>query len=131
MAMTEYGYRVEVSDGYDEAVVRTRLALRAEGFSILTEMHVGGLLGPQSGNERQYLIMGAWGPTTSEEPTSDGLQVAVHLPCNLVIQESGTSAIVAALDPTEEVGGEMPDAPQVAERAQAALGRVLERIGRS
>ena len=59
--MTDYGYSVEVLDGYDEAVVRTRLALRAEGFSILTEMHVGGLLGPEGGNERQYLIMGAWG----------------------------------------------------------------------
>ena len=127
--MTEYGYSVEVPDGYDEAVVRTRLALRAEGFSILTEMHVGGVLGQEGGNERQYLIMGAWGPTTSDEPATDGLQVAVHLPCNLVIQESGNSAIVAALDPAEELGEEAPGAPLVAERAQAALGRVLERIG--
>ena len=129
--MTDYGYSVEVPDGYDEAVVRTRLALRAEGFSILTEMHVGGLLGPEGGDGRQYLIMGAWGPTPSDEPPADGLQVAVHLPCNLVVQESGTSAIVAALDPTEELGDEMPNGPQVAEQAQAALGRVLERIGHS
>ena len=129
--MTDYGYSVEVPDGYDEAVVRTRLALRAEGFSILTEMHVGGLLGPEGGDGRQYLIMGAWGPTSSDEPPADGLQVAVHLPCNLVVQESGTSAIVAALDPTEELGDEMPNGAQVAERVQAALGRVLERIGHS
>ena len=44
--MTEYGYQVEVPEGYDEAVVRTRLATRGEGFSVITEMHVGEALGP-------------------------------------------------------------------------------------
>ena len=60
--MSDYGYAVEVPEGYDEAVVRARLALKGEGFSIITEMHVGGMLGPQAGEERQYLIMGAWTP---------------------------------------------------------------------
>src|SRR5918993_425443 len=58
--MSEYGYSVEVPEGYDEAVLRARLALRGEGFSILSEMHVGGMLGPQTGSERQYLIMGVY-----------------------------------------------------------------------
>ena len=44
--MSDYGYAVEVDEGYDEAVVRARLALKAEGFSIITEMHVGGSWGP-------------------------------------------------------------------------------------
>ena len=124
--MTEYGYSAEVSEGYDEAVIRVRLALKAEGFSILTEMHVGGMLGPEAGDERQYLIMGAWSPATSSRELSSGLQVAVHLPCNLVIQETGSSALVASLDPAEDSGPDVTE--EVAAGARAALARVLERV---
>lgn len=124
--MTEYGYSAQVSEGYDEAVIRTRLALKAEGFSILTEMHVGGMLGPEAGAERQYLFMGAWSPATSSRELSSGLQVALHLPCNVVIQETGSSALVASLDPAEDPGPEVTE--EVAFEARAALGRMLQRV---
>ena len=126
--MTEYGYSVEVADGYDEAVTRTRLALRAEGFSIITEMHVGGMLGQAGGGERQYLIMGAWGAPGSDEDLQDGVRVAMHLPCNVVVHESGEAAIVAALDPADEVAGQGSATERAAVQAQAALTRVLERV---
>lgn len=100
--MTEYGYSVEVAEGYDEAVIRARLALKSEGFSIITEMHVGGLLGPEAGPDRQYLFMGAWSPVSGHRDIDRGLQAAVHLPCNLVVQETGSSALVAALDPSDD-----------------------------
>ena len=125
--MTDYGYAVEVPEGYDEAVIRTRLALRAEGFSIFSEMHVGGLISPEAGSERQYLIMGYWNQAVSEERIGSDLRTAVHLPCNLVVQERGAGAIVAALDPadTVEEGGTpagMTDA------ARTALARVLKLV---
>lgn len=129
--MTEYGYSVEVPEGYDEAVVRARLALRAHGFSILSEMHVGGMLGPQAGDERQYLFMGVWNSAMSQRRLDQELQVAVHLPCNVVVQESGPAALVAALDPadTAEVpadGGGEPGA--ILEEARGALARVLQMV---
>ena len=126
--MSEYGYAVEVPEGYDEAVVRARLALKGEGFSILSEMHVGGLLGPAAGDERQYLIMGVWNNAVSQRELAPDLKAAVHLPCNVVVQERGTGAIVAALDPDDVVedGGATPD--ELTSEARAALGRVLKRI---
>lgn len=125
--MTDYGYSVQVAEGYEEAIVRTRLALKSEGFSILTEMHVGGLLGPEAGTDRQYLFMGAWSPATTQEELGAGMQVAVHLPCNVVVQETESTAIVAALDPTEDL--EEPNAitPQTVDEARAALGRMLQK----
>jgi uncharacterized protein (DUF302 family) len=133
--MTEYGYTVEVPQGYDEAVVRARMALRAHGFSILSEMHVGGMLGPEAGTERQYLFMGVWNSAMSERRLDQELQVAVHLPCNVVVQETGEAALVAALDPADTVGepGAATDdaavpAAQVIEEARAALARVLQAI---
>lgn len=129
--MTEYGYSVEVPEGYDEAVVRARLALRAHGFSILSEMHVGGMLGPDAGNERQYLFMGVWNSAMSQRRLDQELQVAVHLPCNVVVQESGASALVAALDPadTAEIPDDAGAAPvAVLEEARGALTRVLRMV---
>lgn len=130
MAMTEYGYAVQVSEGYDEAVVRARLAFKGEGFSVLSEMHVGGMLGPEAGEERQYLIMGLWNSAMSERALDDAgdVRMAVHLPCNLLVQETGESALVAALDPLE--ADDSPELPEeTAELVRAALTRVLERVG--
>jgi uncharacterized protein (DUF302 family) len=126
--MTDYGYSVEVAEGYEEAIIRTRLALKGEGFSILTEMHVGGLLGPEAGTERQYLIMGAWAPATTPTDVGSGMKAAVHLPCNVVVQETGATALVAALDPAEGLDDASTIAPELADGARDAVGRVLQRV---
>ncbi len=126
--MTEYGYTIRVPEGYDEAVVRSRLAFRGEGFSILSEMHIGGMLGAEAGDERQYLIMGVWNDSVADRRIGSDLRVAVHLPCNLVVQEEGSGALVAALDPLDSL--EPADEPSVeaTEAARSALTRVLQRI---
>jgi uncharacterized protein (DUF302 family) len=125
--MTEYGYSIEVPEGYDEAVLRARLALRGEGFSILSEMHVGGMLGPQTGSERQYLIMGVYDSAISQKRIDNDLRAAVHLPCNLVVQESAGVAVVAALDPRDTVEeGTVPE--DIVASAREALGRVLTKV---
>jgi uncharacterized protein (DUF302 family) len=126
--MTEYGYKVEVSEGYDEAVVRTRLALKREGFSIITEMHVGGMLGPETATERQYLLMGAWNPSITREYSEAQLRVAMQLPCNFVVQESGSAALVAALDPADTMELEDPESQSAVDAARGALARVLARV---
>lgn len=126
--MSEYGYSVEVSEGYDEAVVRTRLALRGEGFSILTEAHVGGLLAPEAGADRQYLIMSSWNSMMTQELGSPNLRAAVQLPCSVVVQETGSKAIVAALDPEDSLVPRGEDEAKVAVAAKDALGRALKRI---
>jgi uncharacterized protein (DUF302 family) len=125
--MSDYGYRVEVEEGYDEAVVRARMALRVEGFSILTEMHVGGLLGPEAGAGRQYLFMGAWDPSMVEELAA-GTKVSVQIPCNVVVQETGSTAIVAALDPSDSFDPNDPNAEIVATKARGALTGALRRV---
>lgn len=127
--MSDYGYAVEVAEGYDEAVIRTRVALRSEGFSIVTEMHVGGVLtGEEFGDERQYLILGIFNAGASSTRIGNDLQVAVHLPCNLVIQETAPGAIVAALDPSE-TSDPAQTSPELLDDARSALSRVLQRIG--
>ncbi|MGH2806327.1 MAG: DUF302 domain-containing protein [Actinomycetota bacterium] len=130
--MSEYGFSVEVPEGYDEAVIRTRMAMRAEGFSILTEMHVGGMLqgaGEDFGEQRQYLIMGIFNAAVSSKRIDSDLQVAVHLPTNFVVQEIPPGAVVAALDPSETVDITQTS-PELIEQARAALVRALDKVAR-
>ena len=126
--MSDHGYSVLVREGYDEAVIRTRVALRAEGFSILTEMHVGGMLGPEAGG-RQYLIMGSWNAAdVSTIEGSPDLRVATHLPCNVVVHESDSGTQVSALDPTDDIETADTRSMSIATEARAALERALTRI---
>ncbi len=123
--MSDYGYTVQVSEGYDEAVLRARLAMKGEGFSIISEMHVGGMLGPDAGDQRQYLIMGMWNAPVSERPINPQLKAAVHLPCNVVVQEVEGGAMVAALDPLDVVEGADETTVASAGSAREALERLL------
>lgn len=125
------GYTVQVPEGYDEAVVRARLAFRGQGFSILSEMHVGGLLGPEAGDQRQYLIMGVWNSAVSDRAVDDrgDMRVAVHLPCNVVVQEVAEGALVAALDPLDAVAADDDLSREVADEARSALQEALASIG--
>jgi uncharacterized protein (DUF302 family) len=123
----DYGYSVEVAEGYDEAIVRARLALKREGFSILSEMHVGGLLPESAGAGRQYLFLGAWSSSVASRPIGRDLRVAVHLPSNVVVQETEDGAVVAALDPADNI--EASEASnEIVELAREALGRVLSTV---
>jgi uncharacterized protein (DUF302 family) len=123
----EYGYSVEVREGYDEAIIRTRIALRREGFSVLSEMHVGGMLPESAGAGRQYLFLGAWSSSVASRALGGDLRVAVHLPSNVVVQETPDGAVVAALDPADNIeASEASD--EIVGSAREALGRVLSII---
>jgi uncharacterized protein (DUF302 family) len=126
--MSEYGFSVTVPEGYDEAVVRARLALRSEGFSILTEAHVGGMLGPDGSDDRQYLIMGAYASDEGQSVGDPNVQVGFHLPCNVVVHESEGGAIVAALDPADAVEEDDEATRLVVSEARDALERALRKV---
>jgi uncharacterized protein (DUF302 family) len=128
VAMTDHGYQVEIAEGYDEAVIRTRLALRAEGFSILTEAHVGEMLTTPDAAGRQYLIMGAWNATAAQTLGDSDVSVGVHLSCNVVIHESGSTAIVAALDPADTHEASDSQSEELVNSARGALQRVLTKV---
>lgn len=128
MNQAEYGYSVEVPEGYDEAIVRTRLALKREGFSILSEMHVGDLVAESAGAGRQYLFLGAWSAAVGSRHIAGDLQAAVHLASNVVVQEMDDAAMVAALDPADDLEAS-GSSPQAVELAREALGRVLASVG--
>lgn len=121
----EEGLGVRLKLGFEEAVTRTRISLRAHGFSIISEMP--GPVGVGEGVGRRHLFMALWQQmTASSNLGGPGLDVGDHLPCNVAVFEEEGWTVVAGLDPTEGMAGW--DGANDAEKARDALVQAFDQI---
>lgn len=127
----QLGLERKLAFPYDEAVARTREALKAEGFGILTEIDVKGTLKAKLDAEfRRYVILGACNPPLAHRALGVSLDVGLLLPCNVIVYEDGPGSIVAAMNPSLMANFFAGEAMRsVAEDARARLTRALDAIG--
>lgn len=119
----EYGVGVSTDLSFEQAVMRTRVAMRTHGFSILSEMAAP----PVPGGTRHHLFMGLWTHLISSGNIGgQGLDVGDHLACNVVVFEEDGTTHVAALEPEEGLEGWSDR--DLAGRARQALQTMLESI---
>ena len=116
---------------FDQAVTRTTEALKEAEFGIITEIDVKDTLNKKINVDfRNYRILGACNPTLAYETLQIEDKVGTMLPCNVVVQEAGAGRTeVAVIDPVasmEAIGN--PQLRQAAERVQAKLKQVVERL---
>ncbi len=129
---TPYGLGVTVPLAYEAAVARTRDALAAEGFGVLTEIDVRATLRTKLDVEhRPYVILGACNPPLAHRALAAERDIGLLLPCNVIVYAGdvpGTS-VVAALDPRPMLGltGRRDIAP-LAEEVRARLARALDAV---
>jgi len=119
---------------FDDAVARTREALGAQGFGVLTEIDMKATLKAKlDADMEDYLILGACNPPLAHRAVEAHRQIGLLLPCNVVVRadpdHSGT-VLVEAMNPAllVEVTGEpglRPVAEEVSAKLQAAV-RCLE-----
>ncbi len=130
-----YAFGVRVPFPFDEAVARTREALKGEGFGVLTEIDVQRTLREKAGEELggRYLILGACNPQLASRGLRAEWELGALLPCNVVVYETpraGGETVVVAQDPQvlmEMVGN--PDLAPVAGEARQRLERALGTLG--
>ena len=125
----EFSKTLELS--FQDAVVRTREALAAEGFGIITEVDVQHVLKTKiSVDFRSYLILGACNPALAYEALKLEPNVGAMLPCNVVVQDVGAGRTeVSAIDPVASMLAiDNPElkvkAGAVSEKLQAAMSRL-------
>lgn len=114
---------------FDDAIARTRAALKAEGFGVITEIDIKHTLKEKIGVDfRRYTILGACNPGLAFEALQLEDKVGTMLPCNVVVQETGPGrAEVAAIDPVASMRAiENPRLHEAAETVRSKLQRVVD-----
>lgn len=114
---------------WDEAVKRTREALAAQGFGVLTEINVRSTFEAKLGAEAadavgDYVILGACNPALASRALAAEPEMGALLPCNVVVrrgQDAGVTTI-EAIDPQTMV--QLSAAPAVKEIADDAGTRL-------
>jgi uncharacterized protein (DUF302 family) len=126
-----YGLDVTLSLPFEAAVERTKTALKAEGFGVLTEIDVQETLKQKIGAEfERYLILGACNPHLAYRALQAEHDLGLLLPCNVIVHEHDGGTKVSIVDPAAMLGiVENPALTEVAEEARQRLQRVVAALG--
>lgn len=85
---------------FDAIVTRTRTALAAHGFGVLTEIDVAATMKKKLDKDMPaYLILGACNPKMAYEAIGLEPKIGAMLPCNVIVRDTGNGVTVSAVDP--------------------------------
>lgn len=120
-----------------EALERTRDALSAQGFGILTEINVRSTFEAKLGSESadavgDYVILGACNPALASRALAAEPEIGALLPCNVVVRRNKDADVttVEAIDPQTMVQlSAAPSVKEVADDAGTRLRKALADLG--
>jgi len=126
-----YGFSVQMSCGFDEAVDKVTEALKTQGFGVLTEIDVKATLKKKIDVDRKpYKILGACNPKLANQAINAEPDIGLLLPCNVVVREEDNGSIsVAFMDPNAVLSlVEKSDIEQLAGEVRAKLEKVRDQL---
>lgn len=134
MSTIDLGITTRLQSDFDTAVARTREALAAQGFGVLTEIDMAATLKAKLDVDvAPYLILGACNPPLAHAAVGANAQIGLLLPCNVVVRadedEAGT-VVVEAMNPDlmVQVTGD-PAVEKVAAEATEKLRAAIAALG--
>ena len=125
-----YGFGMKTKLSYQDAVERTKAALKEQGFGVLCEIDVQKTLKEKLGADfRPYVILGACNPPLAHRALVAEPDLGLLLPCNVVVYEDEGGAVVKAMDPEPVLGlvGN-PDLAPIAAEVRSRLERALQQV---
>lgn len=132
MSELKYGFVKKIEDtNFEDVVDQVTVALKSEGFGVLTEIDVKGTLKKKLDIDfRKYMILGACNPPLAHKALEAESNIGLLLPCNVVVQELTEGGIeVSIADPNvmlNVVGN--TDVTPIAQEAARRLRSVFEAI---
>ncbi|UCH53085.1 MAG: DUF302 domain-containing protein [Pseudomonadota bacterium] len=126
-----YGFNIEISDSFDNAIKRVTEALKAEGFGVLTEIDVQATMKAKLNIDGQpYRILGACNPPLAHRAISADPDIGLLLPCNVVVREEPNKKInIGFMDPIAVMKlTDNPGIVAVAKEVRVKLERVRDRL---
>ncbi len=96
-----YQRTITIDMPHEDAVVRTREALAAHGFGVLTEIDMKATLKAKRGVDIEpYVILGACNPELAQGALAVDPAVGVLLPCSVVVRSEGSGrSVVHVFEP--------------------------------
>ncbi len=115
---------------FDEADARTRAALAAKGFGVLTEIDVAATMKKKLDRDMgPYRILGACNPTMAWEAIGMEPRVGAMLPCNVILRQVNGGVEVSAIDPVASMAAiDNADLKAVAHQVRDMLAEVVASI---
>ncbi|MDE8670267.1 DUF302 domain-containing protein [Pseudarthrobacter sp. H3Y2-7] len=132
-----YTLATTVSLPWAEALERTREALAAQGFGILTEINIRSTFEAKLGADAadavgDYVILGACNPSLASRALAAEPEMGALLPCNVVVRRNrdAEATTVEAIDPQAMVQlSGAPAVKEVADDAGTRLRKALASLG--
>lgn len=99
--MNYYFNKVLKTRNFDEAIEEVTIALKNEGFGVLTEIDVQQTLKNKIDVDfKKYKILGACNPHFAYKALQNEDKIGVFLPCNVIVEEHENGDVeVSAVDP--------------------------------
>lgn len=125
-----YGRYVPVSMPYAQTVAAVKEALKDEGFGVLCEIDIAKTFKDKLGESvAPHVILAACNPVLAHSALNVEPELALLLPCNVVVRESEGVTLVGAIEPRLML--ELANNPQlepIAADASLRLNRMLDRF---
>ena len=130
-----YGFTTTLTGvSFDEAIVKTTAALKAEGFGILSDIDVQHAMKEKLGQDMPpYRILGACNPPLALQAVTAVPDIGLLLPCNVIVREEAPGRVVVGfLNPQIMVNlvGKA-EVRSVADAAEQRLRRACAGLGGS
>ena len=124
---TKYGFGKTVDVSFSDAIERVAVALKQEGFGILSDIDVAATLKKKLNKDMPpYRILGACNPPLADRAITVEPSIGLLLPCNVVVRQDGTGQVHVEFMNTDAVL-QLVEKPEIAELASDVRQR-LERV---
>ena len=101
-----YYYNKTVSGDFEKVIENVTLALKGQGFGVLTEIDFSGTSKKKLDVDMpKYRILGACNPGFAYQAYQKENKIGVMLPCNVIVLEVNGSVEVSAVDPVASMQG--------------------------